>query len=261
MFDVMLSRKSQLPVLVLAFVCVAPRLFAVIVESRSYHGKKVQCVHGGAWVNQMQLGVYSEARLYDQVFTGTVQSAVEISLTDKRLQIIPDEIFLGDVAGDITATVNQACLPQDFPELKAGDKWLFFLQTRRQLHPDAKPPYISTDGLMVVSDSPSRPVSQAEYPICLLRLRSDLDESCIAAMTPRDTHQFCVGEGQPLPITSHVPQPFPFQRPPTTTFQLEGINLTHITAPPEFRAHDATTVNPAGGAWHPWPPSCSRNVH
>jgi hypothetical protein len=153
--------------------------------------------------------------------------------------------------------VNQACLPEDLPEIKAGDKWLFFIQARRQLHPDAKSPYITTDGLIVVSDSPSRPVSQAEYPICLLRLRSDIDESCIAAMTPRDTHQFCVREGQPLPATTHVPQPFPFQRPSTTTFQLEDINLTHVTAPPEFRAHNAGTVSPTGVIWHPWPSPCS----
>ncbi len=62
------------------------------------------------------------------MFTGTVQSAIEISFTDRRLKIIPDEILFGDVAREITATVNQACLPENLPEIKAGDKWLFFFE-------------------------------------------------------------------------------------------------------------------------------------
>jgi hypothetical protein len=47
---------------------------------------------------------------YARVFTATVKSATEISDTDKRLELIPDEIFLGS-ASEVTATVNQACLP------------------------------------------------------------------------------------------------------------------------------------------------------
>src|SRR5260370_3141273 len=153
------SQKWRLLAFALAFVCRVPSLSAVVVEGRWYHGQQVQCVHGGASISERQLGVYSQSRLYEQVFTGTVQSAVEISFTDKRLQIIPDEIFLGDVGGEITATVNQACLPETFPEIKAGDKWLFFLIHKRDLHPEAKPAYMTTDGLMVLFDSPSKPAS------------------------------------------------------------------------------------------------------
>jgi hypothetical protein len=90
----------------------------------------------------------------EEVFTGTVQTAVDISFTDKRLQIIPDEIFLGDVASEVTTTVNQACLPETLAEIKAGDKWLFFLRTKEYLHPDANPRYITTDGLRVDVESP-----------------------------------------------------------------------------------------------------------
>lgn len=45
---------------------------------------------------------------YARVFTGTVKSAVEVGDTDKRLQLIPDEVFLGSgrkhTAGDLTLT-------------------------------------------------------------------------------------------------------------------------------------------------------------
>jgi hypothetical protein len=216
--------------LVLALICMGQSLSAVIVEGRQYHGTQIQCVHGGAWISETQLGVYSRARIYEQVFTGTVQSVVEISFTDKRLKIIPDEIFLGDVAGEITATVNQACLPENLPEIKAGDKWLFYFKTKRYLHPDATPPYITSDGLMVVFDSPSKPVSNAEYDICLLRHHSDLRESCIAAMPPRHEHT-CTFLEQPLQLTSPFPQAALFPQLPTTMFRSEGFNLTDIIAP------------------------------
>jgi hypothetical protein len=142
-------RKRRLCVFILAVTCAVPFLSAVIVEEREYHGKRVKCVHGGAWIAETTLGVYSRARIYEQVFAGTVHSAVELTDTDKRLKITPDEVFLGDAAGEITAIVNQACLPENLPEIKAGDKWLFYLRTKRYLHPESKPPYITTDGLMV----------------------------------------------------------------------------------------------------------------
>lgn len=170
--------KLRLFTFVLAAVCVVPSLSAIITETREYRGKKVTCLHGGASGAQNTLGVYSRARLYGQVFTGTVQSAVEVTDTDKRLQITPDEIFLGDVPREITALVNQACMAKNLPEIKAGDKWLFYLLAIQHLHPEAKPAYITTEGLMLSFDSPSKPVSQAQDEICLLRHRSD-NRSCV----------------------------------------------------------------------------------
>ena len=176
----------------------------------------------------------------------TVRSAVELSFTDRRLQIVPDEVFLGDVAGEITATVNQACLAftrtlgADPPEIKAGDKWLFFL---RKLYLDAKP-YDVVD-----FDSPAKPVSLAEYDICLLRLRSDIDESCIALMParPRQTPLFCGLTGRAFRLTSPFPSRFPEH----------GIKFT-LSAPPEFRVHDANGLNAAGATFQSrgWHSSC-----
>jgi len=260
MSDVMPSRKLRVFVFILAFHCVVPYLSAVFVEGRLYHGKQVQCVHGGAWISERNMGAYSRARLYkEQVFTGTVQSAVEISLTDKRLQIIPDEILFGDVAREIIATVNQACLPENLPEIKAGDKWLFFLRTKQYLHPDANPPYITTDGLMVDFESPAKPVSLAEYDICNLRRRSDLAESCIALMPsrPREPDLSCGLKG--FPSSNPFPRSVPLQESGNSAFQRDGINLKRIAAPPEFRAPDLNALNATGVILQTrrWLSSCS----
>ena|SRR5579859_5531738 len=124
-------QKWRLLCVAFAFTCLVPALSAVVVENRWYHGHEVQCVHGGAWISEDQLGVYSRARIYEQVFTGTVQSVTEISETDRRLQIRPVEVLFGHSNGTVTATVNQACITPNDPEIKAGDKWVFYLRTRK----------------------------------------------------------------------------------------------------------------------------------
>lgn len=217
------SRKWRLFVSLLAFVGAMPHLCAVVGEVRMYHGKKVQCLHGGAWLYQ-DLGVYSRAQLYkEQVFTGTAKSAAEISFTDRRIQIVPDEVFLGDVSGEVTATMNQACLSENPPEIKAGEKWLFFLRTQYDLRGS---PYYVVD-----FDSPAKPVSLAEYEICLLRLRSDIDESCIALMPVRPSKH-------PPVCALKLSSPFSFTSPFPRTSQGDKIEMSHITAPAEFRRHN-----------------------
>jgi hypothetical protein len=91
---------------------------AVIVEIHMYHGKFVQCPSSGPDIfGGRACGING----YDRVFTGTVKSATEISDIDKRLVLIPDETFLG-LATEVTATVNQACMPPNEPEIQAGDR-------------------------------------------------------------------------------------------------------------------------------------------
>jgi hypothetical protein len=98
------------------------------------------------------------------VFTGTVQSAVEISDTDKKLQIIPDELFLGAPISEVTATVNQACLPKTQHEIQPGDKWLFYLQSDGFYRTDR-----TASELTLPFDSPSKPLSQAQDDVETLR--------------------------------------------------------------------------------------------
>jgi hypothetical protein len=164
MADVMLpQRKWRLPAFVLAVTCLVPSLAAEIHETRIYHGKKVQCVHGGfVGLTERSCGTHG----YTRVFTGTVRSAVDLGDTDKRLELIPDEVFLGD-RSELTATLNQACLPEKDPEIKAGDRWLFYVRPKRYW--DGTSPYIRTEGLEVSFDSPSKPVTEAESDIATLR--------------------------------------------------------------------------------------------
>jgi len=257
MFNVMLLPRLWRPLaLVLALVFTGPPLSAVVVEGRWYRGQRVQCLHGGGWLDELGLGVYSRARLYEKVFTGTVQSVVEVSVTDKRLRIVPDEVFLGEVAGEVTATVNQACLTARFPEIKAGDKWVFYLRTKMYLHPHSNLPFITTDGLIVVFDSPSKPVAQAGYDLCLLRLQSDSSKSCFAAKTAEPDY-ICGWDGTASPAIN--PFPRDVLQMPKTILQPDGVDLTTVTVPPELHAPDSksstvkwVTVKP----W-PWPQSCS----
>jgi hypothetical protein len=169
-----------------------------------------------------------------------VQSVAEITFTDRRLRIVPDEVFLGNVSGEVTATVNQACLAAGLPEIKAGDKWVFYIKTKMYLYPQANPPYITTDGMMVAFDSPSKPVDLAGHDLCLLRLRLDASESCFVAMTA-EPDIFCGWEGASLPPTN----PFPHYVPqlPGTILKPEGIDLTTVSVPPEFRSRNSKTTN------------------
>jgi hypothetical protein len=176
------------------------------------------------------------ARIYEQVFTGTVQSVVEISFTDRRLTIVPDEVFLGDVTrGEVIASVNQACLPEEFPEIKAGDKWVLYLKTKKYLHPDANPPYISTDGLMVAFDSPAKPVTLAKYDICFLRHHSDDDESC-GEPPPRRSMFSCILQSQPFSVANPFSRSASLQQLPIA-LPLGGIKLK-VIPPPEFRGNN-----------------------
>lgn len=109
----------------LAVICLVPSLSGVIVELRQWHGKQIQCAHSGLrGAGGKVCGTYGYAR----VFTGTVRSAAYKSDTDQRLDLIPEEVFLGS-GDEATATVNQACMPINEPEIKAGDRRLFYLHS------------------------------------------------------------------------------------------------------------------------------------
>lgn len=154
-----MSRKWRLCVFVLSVACLVPSLFAEIRETRVYHGKKVQCIHGGNYLNPIQT---CGTQFYARVFTGTVKSIVDISDTDKRLVLIPDEVFVGP-ASEVTATVNQACMPLNEPEIQSGDKWVFYLRS-----PGFSPNDTTVRELSVPYDSPSKPLSQGQDDIAML---------------------------------------------------------------------------------------------
>jgi hypothetical protein len=238
--------------MVLVFLFEIPRLPAVIGYRRVFHGQDVQCFHGGSWPGQVQLGVYSRARRYDQVFTGTVQSATEISFTDRQPEIAPDEVFSGDITGRLTAIVNQACLAQGLPEIKAGDKWLFYV-SRRQSFYTGDHPHLMPEVLIVVYDSPAKPLAMASYDICLLRHHSDIEEDCIALMPKLPTQsEFDFCHTQRLK-SAEIANPFAMSAEPRPESFFE-LPLSGVKVPAEFRPvnqkRDTSTTSVTKG--DPW---------
>jgi hypothetical protein len=167
MAGVMLPPQKWRLLFVLAVTCLVPILAA---EPRDVsHGKRGSCQGRINGPGTERLGAPSWScgtQGYTRVFTGTVRSAADASETETRLELIPDEVFLGD-AGELTATVNQACLLENQPEIKAGDKWLFYVRPKRYFDNETR--QVITDGLEVSWYSPSKPVSEAEDDIAALR--------------------------------------------------------------------------------------------
>jgi hypothetical protein len=157
------SRKLRICLSILGVACVVPSLSAVIAEVREYHGKKVMCLHSGLWSSA---GWVCGTQHHARIFTGTVKSATEVGDTHKRLQLIPEEVFLGDSMGEITAVTNQACL---HTEIQTGEKWLFYLDPAQEI----------PDELVLGYDGPSKPIAEAQQDIAMLRHLSKMTDSGI----------------------------------------------------------------------------------
>jgi hypothetical protein len=155
------SRKRVILNAVACLYIILP-VSAQMVEVREYHGRKVQCVHSGIFPTN---GTECGTQQYARVFSGTVKSAFDIGDTDKLLQITPEEVFLGEPASEVMAVTNQACLHR---EIRAGEKWLFYLYRNPQ-----------TNGLVLPYDSPSKPLEQAQQDIATLRHLSKLTDTGI----------------------------------------------------------------------------------
>jgi len=156
------SRRLRKCLFCLAVACLVTSLSADIVEVREYHGKKVTCVHSGLFSSA---GWVCGTQNYATVFTGTVQSAVEVGDTDKRLLLMPDEVFLGDPAKEVSAITNQACL---HTEIEAGQKWLFYLFRDKK-----------SDELVLGYEGRSKPIEKAKQDIATLRHLAKVTDSGI----------------------------------------------------------------------------------
>ena len=162
-------------ILGLTFACSA---LLVVAEARDIpHKQKTdgRCVStGSALEGPNQWSIVGQQ--YTRVFTGIVRSAEHVSDSDKRLELVPDEVFVGDKSA-VTATVMEACLPEDEPELKVGDKWLFYIRPKPYV--DEITHHISTRGFEVPWYSPSRPVSESHDDIATLRRMGQLTDKGI----------------------------------------------------------------------------------
>jgi len=182
------EHKWRLGFALLAVACFVPSLSAVIVEIREYHGKQVQCVHSGLMGVAKGCGTEN----YERVFTGIVRSSVEVGDTDKLLEIVPDEVFVGDSSA-VTAITNQACLHTD---IQAGDKWLFYFQRRPNKEEDSP-----NDALVLSYGGPSKPISEAEDDISLLRVLGHLKSTGILIGTIERLGE--TEHSNPTPLANH----------------------------------------------------------
>jgi hypothetical protein len=183
-------RKWRRYLFALGVVCVVPSLSGIVVESRQWHGRQIRCIHGGAWVTRPKACGTLDYE-YQRVFTGTVQSVTEISDTDRRLEIKPKEVFLGESKDNVTAILNQACLTPNDPEIKVGDKWLFYLRTNRSFTADGKPT-ARTGQLEIPFDGPSKPLRQARKEVAELRRLARMTDSGIVS---GNLLSFVIGNG------------------------------------------------------------------
>jgi hypothetical protein len=144
-------------------LCILPTLAsssaAAQVEGHDYHGKQVFCYIRG---REGSCGIGDG---YEAVFIGTVVSATETANGEKRLQLMPEEVFSGTVAGSLTVTSDQG---ECFGDFQAGDKWLFYLQRDPR-----------TKSLLLKYASPTRQIADAQAQIEILRRLAHLNGSGI----------------------------------------------------------------------------------
>jgi hypothetical protein len=184
MADIMLLQKWRLAAISFAVICLAPSLSAEAREPRVHHGNKKRCTKFITYSGPESLSLGARqypcgTSGYSRVFTGTVRSAVDVG-DDTRLEIITDEVFVGD-RGELTATISQACLRKEEPEIQAGDRWLFYLNPKRSW--DRKTHSTTIEGLEVPLYSPSKPIAEAKDDIAILRHLGGLTNQGILAGT------------------------------------------------------------------------------
>jgi hypothetical protein len=155
----MAETRIHLVLVVMFISCVTEVLSGQILVQQEYRGEKVECAYSGLRGVAKPCGTYGHTR----VFTGTVRSAVDVvDYFDRRLEITPDEVFLGDTS-EATAVASQACLGS---QINIGDKWLFYLDTDR----DRKT-------LVLWHGGPSKPLLEAQDKLSMLRDMANLKDS------------------------------------------------------------------------------------
>jgi hypothetical protein len=222
-----LRRRICLSVLTVASV--VPTASAQIVEGRQYHGHDVTCVHSGIVHAN---GTFCGTQGYERVFTGTVKSAIDIEEPDKLLQLIPDEVFLGEPTSEVLAVTNQACLRR---EIRTGEKWLFYL-SRNTL----------TNGLVLGYDSPSKPIAQAQADIARLRHLQRLNDSGLLTGTLTRIVSKNPWKSSPVPNRNVVIKPLSGKA--EITAHTDGNGHYEVEVPPNSYT---VSANAEVGLWAP----------
>src|ERR1700736_2994637 len=108
---------------VIVGLCCCSAAKAQIIMLKQDGDKTIQCMHTGLSSDLKDCGTQSD--WYDYVFVGTISTVAPTKNGEKELHIIPDEVFKGEPNNPLIALTSQgAC----FPEIRAGDHWLFYLR-------------------------------------------------------------------------------------------------------------------------------------
>ena len=126
---------------------------AQIVSIYEKDGKTLTCVRSGLTSDLKDCGTESDS--YTYVFVGSISAITPAKNAEKRIQVIPEEVFHGKPASPLTILTSQAPCG---PDLAVGDRWLFFLREK-----DSKPIVLDLYG------NKSRPVALAQEQIDTLR--------------------------------------------------------------------------------------------
>jgi Carboxypeptidase regulatory-like domain len=97
---------------------------AQIIEERRVGDKTITCMHTG--LSNSDCGMRTD--WYAYTFVGSISTISSIEDDEKKIQIVPEEIFHGNPPSPLTVfTSDAACLPR----LAVGDRWLFFLRKEK----------------------------------------------------------------------------------------------------------------------------------
>ena len=95
---------------------------AQIISIQKVGDKTVTCMHSGLFSDLNDCGV---PEWYAYVFVGVIAAITPAKDDEKEIQIVPEEVFGGTPKTPLTVLTSQgSCLP----ELKLGDRWLFYLR-------------------------------------------------------------------------------------------------------------------------------------
>jgi hypothetical protein len=124
---------------------------AQIIEERRVGDKTVTCMRTG--LSNSDCG--ARADWYAYTFVGSISAITSIKNDEKKIQVVPEEVFHGNPPSPLTVLTSEAaCLPS----LTVGDRWLFFLRKE-----EGKPIVLDYYG------NDSRPVADAKEQIETLR--------------------------------------------------------------------------------------------
>jgi len=95
---------------------------AQILETKTVNGKEIMCARSGLSSSLKDCGPGGD--VYTYVFTGTIASIAPIPNSDEEtLQLVPDEVFVGQPPTPLTVQTEQALCA--LTPIHVGDRWLF----------------------------------------------------------------------------------------------------------------------------------------